>query len=1008
MRLKKLKIVGFKSFADKVAIDFDRDIIGVVGPNGCGKSNIVDAFRWVLGEQSAKSMRAGGMQDVLFAGTTKRAPLNFAEVAITLSDVGETLNTPYEEVTITRRLYRDGDSEYLLNREPVRLRDIHHLLLGSGIGKNAFSIFEQGRIDRVIHLAPTARRSIFDEAAGIGLFLEKKKETVKKLSAATENFNRIRDIHSEVAKQAATLKRQATLAQTFKENQARLEQLEKAVLATKMRLVTQQSSDRDKELLALQEEQRLILGEIETLALEFSKQKELLAVEEKDAATKRERLYQAEKSFEVQSVEIRRAKERLGELELQLRSLHDEKRHFKSHQVIEKDEKLEEELAALEKQLVALTEEKEELERLQLEAAKAHEARFLEEEIEKKSAALLELKSEIASKEEKGQQLKLEAAVLKEKWQSIASEMKQKKKEIDLLHRQIAEFNVRMRMGSHKLLQAFPHLKPLLDSIKPKKGCEALLHTYSDTLLVNPNQLDEILAYAKKEGIENFSLLPTLEKKLSDHFVVPIKERAEKLSVTPDGLYMDYFGVLFQTPQESRVKIKQKREEAEEALKKLEATLIDPSSFEEKWRKKEMVLVQENFYLQECLTRLRNEEKALEKLQKKLSLLGKTAVVQTQEERLTQLKEELPKVRESVQSKRTMWHHSERERAAANAKRQAQEERAVKVEHEIAECEKHRILCEKMIQTRSGSIEGLEAELSLLRTQSEKQHETLESLRKKQATLEEKLGKKRGRSHTLSEKIHKLEVASAAQNTAREELEKALEGVSWNEIESVDLPEAEREIRTLRVTIEKSSQVNLLAIDEYAESEKRATHLKEQYEDIEKAKKELEKIILKLDQESRKIFKETFEKVRANFQKNFAILFRGGEADLRFTDSSDVLEAGIDIMARPPGKKLRSISLLSGGEKCLTALALLFAIFEVRRAPFCILDEVDAPLDESNIDRFCEMLRQFTDQTQFIIVTHNKKTMAIADILIGVSMEEKGVSKLLSLQFAERQMELVS
>ncbi len=622
---------------------------------------------------------------------------------------------------------------------------------------------------------------------------------------------------------------------------------------------------------------------------------------------------------------------------------------------------------------------------------------------------IADLKKTVEGKRATVESLKNEAELFKGQWQKLASEMKLKRAEIDSLHRKIAELTVRIRSGSQRLLKEFPtKLKPLLEHVKPKKGCEAVLHNYSDTLLVAPSDLEEILAFAEKEGVENFSLLPLENKKLAEHFAVPIHEKPGTLGVTASGLYTDHFGVLFQTPKESRVKIKQQREEAETALKKCEATLVDPSSLEERWRKKEMVSVQENFFLQESLGKLRQEEKALEKLEKKLQLLGKTALVETQEERLEELKELLPQLRQQVNETRERWHRSEKERVASHAKRQAQEERRVKIDSEVNECEKHRILCQKMIDSRGTTIEGLEGEVIQLRSQFEKQHEGLEKARKKVAELDDKLGRKRGRAHALSEKLHKIEVASASQNVARAELEKGLEGITWQEIQDVDVVESEKEIRQLRVTIDKSSQVNLLAIEEYEEQEKRASHLKEQSADMEKAKSELEKIILKLDQESRKIFKATFEQIRENFRKNFAILFRGGEADLCFEGSSDVLEAGIEIVAKPPGKKLRSISLLSGGEKCLTALALLFAIFEVRRAPFCILDEVDAPLDETNIGRFCEMLRQFTDKTQFIIVTHNKKTMSIADLLIGVSMEEKGVSKLLSLAFAEREMELVS
>nr|MCH9704368.1 AAA family ATPase [Chlamydiota bacterium] len=783
MRLKKLKIVGFKSFADKVSIDFDREIIGIVGPNGCGKSNIVDAFRWVLGEQSAKSMRAGGMQDVLFAGTTKRAALNFAEVSITLSDVGETLKTPYEEVTITRRLYRNGDSEYLLNRETVRLRDIHHLLLGSGVGKNAFSIFEQGRIDRVIHLSPLSRRSIFDEAAGIGLFLEKKKETLRKLSAAEENFNRIQDVYGEVAKQAATLKRQASMAKSFQENKARLEHLEQAVLATKLRQLLSQGSEQKQQYMTLQEEYRQISVEVETLVAEAAKAKELLQIEEKDAHGKRERLFESEKSFEVQSVEIKRAKERKGELEVQLHSLHEEKRSFKDLALIEKDDELEQKLSLLEKSVRDLRDEREELERLQLEAAKAHEARFLTEEVQKQKSKVVELDRDIENRKSGGTKLREESAALKAKWQEVSSAFKEKKREIDQLHRQIAELAVRTRSGNQKLQKAFPQLKSLLESVKPKKGCEAVLHSYSDTLIVHPNELDEVLAFAKKQGLENYSLLPSASKKLAEHFAAPLLGAPGDFGVTKEGIYTDHFGVLFQTPKASRVKIKQQKEEAESALKRCEASLIDPASFEEKWRKKEMDSVQENFFLQELLGKKSHESRTLQQLEKKLSKLGQAVHVETKEERLEEVKELLPKLREQLQEVRTKWHQSEQARAASNAKKQAQEERAVKIEREVAECEKHRILCEKVIQSRSGGIEGQEEELKMLRLQFEKQSESLERARKKLTTLDERLGKRRGRLNSLSEKIHKLEVASASQSAAQQELEKALENISWEEIE---------------------------------------------------------------------------------------------------------------------------------------------------------------------------------------------------------------------------------
>ncbi|MCP5469043.1 MAG: AAA family ATPase [Chlamydiales bacterium] len=1035
MRLKKLKIVGFKSFADKVSIDFDREIIGIVGPNGCGKSNIVDAFRWVMGEQSVKSMRASAMQDVLFAGTSTRSALNYAEVSITLTDVAETLNTPYEEVTITRRLYRNGDSEYRLNKEVVRLRDIQYLFMGSGIGKNAFSIFEQGKIDRVIHLAPQSRRAIFDEAAGIGLFLEKKKETVRKLSTVSDNFHRIRDVYVEVEKQATTLKRQAKLAQTFQENKKRLTFLEEGVLATKLYALREKGAAQKEEQDSLQGQLDALEQEINAAAEEYEKQKEHLAIEEKDSEAKRERLYQVEKSYEVQKVEIKRATERLSELKAQLTALHEEKKDLAKTAEVALPDVQSKKTAhdALEKEVEVLYEARQEAGRAHMAAVQAHEARFLEEEIEKLSANRASLDQEIKEKECSHAALKAQSEELKEAWQSEKLAMQKVRDQQEKLRHRIAELAARERVyagGEQKLLKAFPKkVRPLLEAIKPKKGCEkaleALLHRYGETLLVpNEKVAREVLAYAEEHKIDNFSLLPVdalqsgnatmATGELSHHFAVELLEELSfgALGVTKEGLFIDHFGVVFRTPFEGRVQLATLKEERESAEKELSALKVeDVAPLEEAWRKIEMCSVQENFALQQLLGELKKEEKEREKLEKKLERLGAKSTgnekVEDLQAKTVELDAQLKEKRYSLNEAQRIWRELEKETAAITARAQARAERKGKVDHEIEECEKHRVLCEKALTTREQSITSLENDVTVFRAQFEAVHATLEKARKKVATLDDSLRKQKGKASSLRDKLHKVEVASASSLTAQEDLERQLEGIEAEPLE-IPLEEAEKEIRQLKVTLEKSSAVNMLAIDEYAEQEQRAQHLKEQSDDLEKAKTELEKIIVKLDQESRKIFKETFELIRTNFQKNFAILFRGGEADLRFTESSDVLEAGIEIVAKPPGKKLRAISLLSGGEKCLTALALLFAIFEVRRAPFCILDEVDAPLDDTNIGRFTEMLRQFTDKTQFIIVTHNKKTMSIADILIGVSMEEKGVSKLLSLAFAETQPELVS
>ncbi|MCH9609698.1 MAG: Chromosome partition protein Smc [Chlamydiales bacterium] len=866
MRLKKLKIIGFKSFADRITIDFDGDVIGVVGPNGCGKSNIVDAFRWVMGEQSAKSLRGGKMHDVLFAGTEKRRGLNFAEVSVTLSDVGEGLATPYEEVTITRRLHRDGESEYLINRQPVRLKDVQNLFLGSGIGKNAFSIFEQGKIERIINLPPVQRRSIFDDAAGIGRFLERKKETLRKLSQVDENYMRLKDLHGEVERQTRVLKRQAEAAKNYAENKKRLVALDAAILITRLKKIEEG-----------EEQQKL--GELEkTLADEqkvfdlldqkvVSLKKEVKALEEK-AALDREQLYQAESRSKISEAEFERQKERCDELTRREGDLVEQQAKLAT--VEEKKEQI----ALLSSQIDALKEELDGFRELK-------DERGLIEQIAEYRAALKE---------------------------TVADELLQEK--------------------------SIAKRATLLTSLLGQS-----LFPYNQTVVVeNQKDFAFVLSYAKKRKISNFSLL-SLEKVkggkkgISAHFL-----GEKKMEETKEGDFVDHLGVLHCHRQVlSREELLKRVYSLEEELTALRELLSQRRHIEVKRQKLEMTLVSENFAYQRVL-----EERKMQQ---------------------SWIKEELEEVRATL------------------------------------------LLTRRAIETRGEGTSNLSEELGRFQSAFGASMRKLEEGQKVLADVETNQLAARDRLKVVEKELHAKELLIAQASALKSELEHELASRHQMTLQEApeqtvdDLQQAEAELKQLRSQVERAGAVNLAAIEEFKVQEERHASLDVQLKDLFASKEDLEKIILDLDQESRRLFKETFGTIRENFQRNFKLLFNGGEADLKFTESKDILEAGIEIVAKPPGKQMRSITLLSGGEKCLTALALLFSIFEVKPAPFCILDEVDAPLDDTNVERFTAMLKEYVNKTQFIVVTHNKKTMKVADILIGVSMEEKGVSKLLSLTF---------
>lgn len=1175
MRLKKIAVLGFKSFADKTVLHFDAGITCIVGPNGCGKSNIADAFRWVLGEQSAKSMRGAKMPDVIFAGTTHRKPLNFAEVSLTLTDVQGTLPIDYEEVTITRRLHRSGESEYLLNNNLVRLKDLQTLFLGSGVGRNAFSIFEQGKLDQVISYTPIERRYIFEEAAGILRFLQRKKEALKRLEQADLNLSRVQDIHLEVQKQIHTLENQAKKARVFKEQKAELERLEKVSYVLRWQGLEKKQSD-------LQSKQTKQQKRLEECRLQGNR----CQVQCQEAKL----LYQQhEKALRTQSEQLLTLR---GRQEMQTRERQSLQHRFKETQQREKKFKQELEDLALARQTRQKTLSEIERKRDQLENEWSEaESKWMHQQdrVKLKEKEVIRLRQELAIKqqahlkclqqnsqwqtefkqaevrvenltghqeqlENRLQQLKIDWQQLlrsgqekKQNLQQISAlvdshkdrleqfeeelkkstlETEEKQKEIEVLRRKVMEIKARQKVllrmrdelegfssGSKRLMQEaqnpqspfYQKLRPFYEFFDAQgEAIEALavvLRSYSQTLVVEKERDAQLmLAFAEQAGLQDFSLFciewiqkfqppSSLDKAyfldkltsnpVSQHFlkaiaIVPSHEEMIASWVqgkceegwSLQGTFLDYHGVLFKIkPGENQVfiresELKNLEEEfinKENQLTKLEQALqhvqhrrahlqLERVEVDKILRRDEMKLVEVNFGLQRALSdqeknkgdqahceqelialrqNLEEQKKIFQSLDQQfaqarqdlIQLQQEKDVLQqelVQQEGVLRIQEQDQKEKGTLyqqlaENRQQMLHqHNLLESKEQDHEKNVQrivdelgelEERKAQMGKEEVEMQKHLALLENEVQEAAKQYAELEKQSEHLLQQSEKADQQLvlqqEELRRIEHDMAQ-LDIQFAHQHAVSQAVVE-ELAERYHLTIEDALQLSL---PLNQT----LEQTEKQIKGLRQSIQDCGDVNLTAIEDLEKHQVRYTFLKQQMDDMQHSKGELLSMIQQLDGESHELFKTTFEAIRANFQKNFQILFSGGEADLQFTDSKDILEAGIEISAKPPGKQMRSISLLSGGEKCLTAVALLFAIFEVRPAPFCILDEIDAPLDDTNVERFVNVVKHFVDRCQFLIITHNKRTMAVGDVLFGVSMEEKGVSKLLSLEFAHKEL----
>ena len=973
MYFKKLELVGFKSFANKTEILFEPGVTAVVGPNGCGKSNISDSIRWVLGEQSAKSLRGASMEDVIFSGAADREPLNFAEVSLTLSNETRFLAVDYDEVTLTRRLYRSGESEYLLNKNLVRLKDIHELLLGTGIGTESYSVIEQGKMDAVLNSKPEERRVIFEEAAGITKYKAKKKEAIRKLEQTDQNLLRINDIVQEVKRQISSVERQAKKAEQYKIEFEKMKKLELAVAGREFILFDRDRRTKEEELAHLKTEEAACheaVASIEVLCQE--KRRELERLESTlSESNAREVMTQAAMRQKQDRILLNR--ERVGEL-------------------LERKGHIEREIEGIRLRLEGFHAEYEKLEQgLQAAVAEEQAGQGILDSAEGEFRTAEE-GYRTASSEESAQRQKItEAARRRSQLEGQAAQCRAELTGIGNRTRRI-----RGEQGSllREVRETEEKLSPDLFSAGggPASGGEGA----------------EVSALESKIREWRERLLSVFRSWLG---------RGRGLDGTDEAefdkevrRFADEVGRLQGTVDHREIESRHWRETRE----KLEGRLASLANELRELETEEAALRGQESERETLLSGLREEEGAHEaslvasqqaarqRQQDKEQVMVRVAEVRSRQASFTQRRLQAEKdknwIVETERGQRELSNTLAKEAEESVSRRQNLESESAVLETEITQLSAERDGVVRQVEGLRREREAIHTALSELEAQRREKQKFLDEARERVHGFEMQSAEIRFAMDRLKERIFNAYQVDLVLGAERGQVEgEASDSMGTEEIADVDAAKAE--IAKYREKLNRMGPVNLVAIEEHQEMTERYNFLVQQEQDLLKAKEDLHKAILKINRTTRELFAETFAKVKGYFSEYFKLLFDGGHAELVLLDESDILESGIDVVARPPGKKLQNITLLSGGEKALTAVALVFSLFKVRPSPFCILDEIDAPLDESNVDRFCNVLKEFITSSQFILITHNKRTMNLADAIYGITMAQTGISNVVSVKF---------
>jgi chromosome segregation protein len=1086
MYFKKLEIFGFKSFAEKTVLHFEPGITAVVGPNGCGKSNVFDAIRWVLGEQSVKQLRGGAMEDVIFNGTDTKLALGFAEVSVTFENSARTLPINHDEVTVTRRLFRSGESEYLINKEAVRLKDIVEAFMGTGVGAEAYSLVQQGKVDLVVSARPDDRRQIFDEASGITKYKAKKREAMGKLQETDDNLLRLNDIIVEVKRQITSVERQAHKARRYKEEFEKLQGFERV-------FALYQLNEFGKERAGIQEAMAAMKGKEEALAHELEEfrqvvERETLVLEdlEEKAQEVRGHDLKLENQIELGSRQIGFNEERLENLTHNEKRVAEQKEHL-----VEKCRVEETKISELEAMLVSfaveftsatgdLDQKRALLSGIASIIQEYEQAlRSDEENIRQMTARLLAMRNELTEIMKAREGYLARRSRLDVEQSKVALERAEVERKLNGLSQGIREIMAKRQaiqdeVSREKAVLAatqgdLAELNAAIDGLERKKLFLISQKEFIEKLHVQYQDMPDPVVTGRF-----FSPIPPAERhtgfigKLKSFHQVPA-ERHEDLrkhleGMDAGGLYeiicetkfveldpqaiageiaaidQKLTGLIAQR-DEKLVFIAERARVVERLLQDVHAEDRRLSVFEaqqsdigveaQKLLQELSAVDQEILEADSGLARLNEDEARLtgevglldgDIRSREESIKARTetiAVKRVEREAaavaVAQLESEMNAMRarekswrDNLQMFRSSLNGYLDEMNRLNGESSSFGERREQLHADIAQLE-------ASIEALRSEKDGLKDSLIRLESEEKDVSQRMNSLRAQIAGMEKELAGGRDTAHEMAMRAQQIDFQEQAVKErmlqkynidvtvvpdAAVTLPEVAQGSEFVQ-PAVDIEALKAEIQVLSKRCDSFGGVNLLAIEEFEELKGRFQFLTKQQADLLEAKTSLEQTIRKINKTTRELFIDTFTKVNEQFRQYFKILFNGGEAQLVLLDPENALESGIEIIARPPGKKLQTISLLSGGEKTMTAIALIFAVFRVNPSPFCVLDEIDAALDEANVDRFSLVLKEFAKISQFIVITHNKKTMQHANVMYGVTMQQRGISKVVSVKFSE-------
>lgn len=1184
MYLKSIEVHGFKSFANKIVFDFHKGITGIVGPNGSGKSNVADAVRWVLGEQSVKQLRGSSMQDVIFAGTENRKPLSYAYVAITLDNSDHQLAIDYEEVTVARRLYRSGESEYLINGSPCRLKEVSELFYDTGIGKEGYSIIGQGQIDRILSGKPEERRELFDEAAGIVKFKKRKATAQKKLENERDNLVRVNDILAELERQVGPLERQSEKAKTYLKKKSELKEYDVNMFLLESEQIRSQQKDVEDKFQIADAQLKESNADYEKIRTEYEQLGQSMAQMDEKINSIRENISNTsvmkeklESQIQILTEQIHTAEMTDEHLQSRLDAIDQEKaqRSEQSATYIAEKEKLDEQLLETQNKQ---NEAQEKLASVQQEIARCNQGI---ENGQKELYELLNNKAGIQSKQQRFdtmlEQINIRKAELgkrlldrktqeadlntvlsdyQKELEAVSLEIIDLKKKEEELTGKEKEWRDKLRENGRKLEEnqtAFHKQQSRLESLKniaerydgygnsirkvmeQKASNPGLLGVVSDLIQVekkyetaietalggniqnivteDESTAKKMIGFLKQNRLGRATFLPLTsvsakgnpknETLLDEEGVLGIANRLVKCDkkydevaayllgrvlvvdtidhaitlakknhyslhiVTLEGEYLSPGGSMTGGAFKNSSNLLARKREIEELEQKVDSirkelselknrredirTAIELNADELDQVKEELqqkYLVQNTAKMNvDRAKQQRNESEAVF-----TGLMGEKQQIEQQIEEIDNNKKQiLDEIEYSKKREQEINEESNAFQKILEEQAKLENEASQKLSNiqlETANIKQKVEFAQVNIDRINGEVEKFDAERADLlenaaqsKEDAKKKQQDIEEIKKTIAAsgeshgkleeeLRESVAKKeqmsadyRGffqKQEEISKRCNDLDKEIFRLNNQREKLKEAGEyqtNYLWEEYELTphvalelqndiydDLTALKKMVAEVKDEIRKLGDVNVNAIEEYKEVSERYQFLKGQHDDLVEAEQTLVGIIEDLDSGMRKQFSEKFAEIQKEFDASFKHLFGGGHGTLELVEDEDILECGIRIIAQPPGKKLQNMMQLSGGEKALTAIALLFAIQALKPSPFCLLDEIEAALDDSNVTRFASYLNKLTKNTQFIVITHRRGTMAAADRLYGITMQEKGVSTLVSVNLIENDL----